>query len=117
VPATAWSTSAPSTLAGAQLIALDDDLREVLARGAGADPDAGPVRGVFVLKVLPGPAASAGLRAGDVVTAADGRLVASPAALQRVLAGRALGAGAAERRAVPLRVWRAGAARDVVLRW
>jgi hypothetical protein len=119
LPATAWSAGAPAALAGAQVVALDEDLREVLTRGAAVDADAGPVRGVFVLKVLPGPAAEAGLRAGDVVTAADGRMVATPAALQRVLAGRALaerGASGA-RRTVTLRVWRAGLARDVALRW
>lgn len=118
LPATAWSSAAPAALAGAQLVALDDELREVLARGDAVDADAGPVRGVFVLKVLPGPAAEAGLRAGDVVTAADGRAVTTPAGLQRVLAGRALAEpGGAARRAVALRVWRAGVTREVALRW
>jgi serine protease Do len=121
--ASGWAAGGSTALAGAQLVALDDDLREVLAGAAGTGE--GPTRGVFVLKVLPGtPAAEAGLRAGDVVTAAAGRPVSTPAALQRVLAGRALagralaGRGADRReRAVALRVSRAGAVREVTLRW
>jgi serine protease Do len=116
--ASGWAAGGSTALAGAQLVALDDDLREVLA-GAPTAGD-GPTRGVFVLKVLPGtPAAEAGLRAGDVVTAAAGRPVASPAGLQRVLAGRALAgrSAAGERREVGLRVTRAGVAREATLRW
>jgi membrane-associated protease RseP (regulator of RpoE activity) len=121
LPPSTWATYGPAALAGAQLVALDDDLRDAVT---GAPP-----RGVFVLKVLPGtPAAEAGLRAGDVITGAAGRPVHTPAALQRALASRAAGvrrkaerpADGAPRpddRTVTLRVARGGAARDVVLRW
>jgi hypothetical protein len=131
----AMTADGPAALAGAQLVTLDADLRDAVA-GA-------PARGVFVLQVLPGtPAAEAGLRAGDVIVAAAGRPVETPAALQRALASRAVATRAsaaapaagpatsaggsasahparsrAEERAVSLRVARGGAAREVVLRW
>jgi membrane-associated protease RseP (regulator of RpoE activity) len=92
----------PAALAGAQLVALDEDLREAVA-GA-------PARGVFVLKVLPGtPAGDAGLRAGDVIVEAGGRAVSTTAGVQRALAR-----GGGE---VALRVERGGVGRKVVLRW
>ena len=93
----------PSVVAGAQVVAADDDLREAL----GAD-----ARGVAVLKVLPGtPAAAAGLRSGDVIVRAGGQEVLSPSALHRaVLRG-------AEARALVLRVDRKGKEKDVTLKW
>jgi hypothetical protein len=48
VPYAMLGAGGPATLAGAQLIALDGDLREALAASAAADG------GVLVLKVLPG---------------------------------------------------------------
>jgi serine protease Do len=93
----------PSVIVGAQVVAADDDLREAL----GAD-----ARGVAVLKVLPGtPAASAGLRSGDVIVRAGGQEVLTPNALHRaVLRG-------AEGRALVLRVDRKGKEKDVTLKW
>ncbi len=93
----------PSVVAGAQVVPADDDLREALRTDA---------RGVLVLRVLPGtPAATAGLKGGDVIVRADGQTVLTPAALHRmVLRG-------AEVRALLLRIDRAGKEKDVTLRW
>ena len=93
----------PSVVVGAQVVAADDDLREAL----GAD-----ARGVAVLKVLPGtPAASAGLRSGDVIVRAGGQSVLTPSALHRaVLRG-------SEVRTLLLRVDRKGKEKDVTLKW
>jgi serine protease Do len=101
---TSWGAGgSAAALAGAQVMALDGDLRSALRTRAEA--------GVVVLKVLPGPAADAGLRAGDVIIAADGRAVETPRGLQQMLRE-----GSAERQ-VRLRVDRGGKGRDVVLRW
>jgi serine protease Do len=106
IPALVTGGMGPLALAGAQLVALDDDLRGVL--------DVSPTvsGGVLVLKVLPDtPAADAGLRAGDVIASAGGRAVATPRALQRALVeGR-------DGRTLVLRVDRKGQGREVVLRW
>ena len=60
-------------------------------------------RGVGIEGVLPGqPAATAGLRAKDVVLEVDGRTIASPRELQRVIATTPVGT------AVKLSVWRDG---------
>ncbi len=91
-----------SALAGAQLVAVDDDLGAVI----------GTRRGVLILKVADGtPASAAGLRAGDVITVAAGRAVTTPGVLQQALARRF------EERALALRVVRKGKPRDVTLRW
>ena len=96
----AYSTGV-SGFAGAQLVAVDADLREAL----------GTADGVLVLKVLPGTAAAdAGLRAGDVIRRVDGREVRSPAAVQRL-------GGRSPARALKLDVERRGKRKDVVLRW
>jgi len=89
-------------IAGAQVVPLDDSWRDLL----GADED-----GVVVVKVAPGtPAASAGLRSGDVITAADGSPVMTPAALQRAVQ-------ASTDRSVSLGVMRKRAMRTVQLKW
>ncbi len=55
--------------------------------GAAAQLGAG-TRGALVAAVIPGsPAASAGVRRGDVIVAVDGKAVRSPSALTRILAG------------------------------
>jgi serine protease Do len=60
-------------------------------------------RGVGIEGVLPGqPAATAGLRAKDVVLEVDGRIIASPRELQRVIATTPVGT------AVKLSLWRDG---------
>lgn len=94
--------SGGSALAGAQLVAMDDDLRAAVGAKAG----------VLVLKVAEGtPAGEAGLRAGDVIVSAGGRAVTAPAALQQIFLREATA------RALPLRVERRGKTREVVLRW
>jgi serine protease Do len=90
-------------IVGAQVVGADDDLREAL----GAD-----TRGVAVLKVLPGtPAASAGLRSGDVIVRAGGQVVLTPAALHRAVVR------GSEVRTLLLRVDRKGKEKDVTLKW
>src|SRR5262245_31870283 len=67
-------------------------------------------RGVGIEGVLPGqPAAAAGLRAKDVVLEVDGRSIASPRELQRVIATTPVGT------AVKLSVWRDGQPQDLTV--
>jgi serine protease Do len=92
----------PSAIAGAQLMAMDDDLRQVV----------GAKSGVLVLKVAEGsPASEAGLRAGDVIVTADGNAVTSPLIVQRAIFQNR------DEHAVPLKVERRGKSREVTLRW
>jgi C-terminal processing protease CtpA/Prc len=91
----------PTTVAGAEVARMNDDLREAF----------GGARGVLVIGVASGtPAAQAGLRGGDVVMRAGGRSVTTPAALQRALL-RASG------RELTLDVARKGTTRTVTLKW
>ena len=68
----------------------------------------GRTRGLEIVQLLePGPAASAGLRVGDVVLELDGHPIEGVGDLQRQLGGDVIG------RSVDLRVDRAGEARSV----
>jgi S1-C subfamily serine protease len=90
-----------SAIAGATLIPLDDDWRATL----GVD------NGVLVTKVLPGtPSKDSGLRAGDVITSADGQNVASVRSLSRIVSNAASNS-------VKLQIIRAGKPQTLVLRW
>jgi serine protease Do len=73
-----------------------DDLPETVQRGARVSR-----------VVAGGPAAAADVKAGDVVLAFDGRALERADDLRRIVAATAVG------RRVVLRVWRAGAERDV----
>jgi S1-C subfamily serine protease len=98
--AMSWGSSA--ALAGAQVVAMDEDLRAAL----------GAKSGVLVLRVGEGtPAGESGLRAGDVIVVANGRAVNTPMVLRQALER------ASSDRAVTLRVMRRGRAREVTLRW
>lgn len=90
-----------SAIAGATLMALDDDWRATL----GVD------NGVLVTKVLPGtPSKDSGLHASDVIVSADGQNVASVRSLSRII-------GNAKSNAVKLQVIRAGKPLTLVLHW
>jgi C-terminal processing protease CtpA/Prc len=66
-------------VAGAELVTLEPELAEYF-EGAG--------EGLLVVRVAPGTAAHrSGLRPGDVITAAAGRAVPSPAALRAIVTG------------------------------
>ncbi|MEB3294430.1 MAG: HhoA/HhoB/HtrA family serine endopeptidase [Synechococcales bacterium] len=72
------------------------NLTPQLARQNNADPNAmflvPEVNGVIVVKVLPNtPAAQAGIRRGDVITAIDGKPITSAEQLQQVVEGSQLG--------------------------
>jgi membrane-associated protease RseP (regulator of RpoE activity) len=107
-----YGSGTPTPLLGAQLVSLDDDLREVLDVREGA--------GVFVLRVVAGTHAfDAGLRSGDVIRSANGTPVVSPLAISRVLAtaSHLAGAHGAEERALRLEIERKGQRKTVTLRW
>ena len=90
-----------SIIAGAQLMALDDDWRQSL----GVD------NGILVMKVAPGsPAKDAGLRGNDVIISVDDVPVSSVAALRRTI-------GNSKTNALKLQVVRAGKTQTVTLRW
>jgi serine protease Do len=83
-----------------------DEITEDNVRDYGLDAP----RGVGIEGVLPGqPAAQAGLRAKDVVLEVDGRAIASPRELQRVIATTPVG--------TPVRVslWRDGQAQELTV--
>jgi S1-C subfamily serine protease len=91
----------PSAVAGAELARMNDDLRDAL------DVE----QGVLVLNVSRGsPAATAGLRAGDVILRANDRTVTTAAGVQRAVER-------ADDRRVELSVVRKGDRRSVVLKW
>lgn len=73
------ATSEIAYFSGAQFRALDDDWRGVLGVRAGTD-------GVLVNEVAPGSAAAtAGLKAGDVILSVDGTAATSPIVVARLL--------------------------------
>jgi serine protease Do len=83
-----------------------DEITEDNVREYGLDAP----RGVGIEGVLPGqPAAQAGLRAKDVVLEIDGRAIASPRDLQRVISTSAVGSS------VRLSLWRDGQAQDLTV--
>lgn len=97
-PFALWVASA---VAGAQVIPMNADLREVF----------NVERGVLITSVGEGtPAASAGLRAGDVIVSADGNAVSAIRQLQVVLER-------SEDRSVRLEIVRKQQRRTVTLRW
>lgn len=105
-----WTFDAPppvaisgfsAIVAGAQLTALTDDFKEL----TGADA------GLMVQRVLPEtPAASAGLKGGDVIVEAGDRPVMSAGVLARRI-------GESDERTLKLKVVRKGKARTVWLKW
>ncbi len=83
-----------------------DEISEDNVREYGLDTP----RGVGIEGVLPGqPAAQAGLRAKDVVLEVDGRAIASPRDLQRVISTAPVGSS------VRLSLWRDGQAQDLTV--
>jgi serine protease Do len=83
-----------------------DEITEDNVRDYGLDAP----RGVGIDGVLPGqPAAQAGVRAKDVILAVDGRSIATPRELQRVIATTPVGT------AVRLSVWRDGQAQELTV--
>jgi S1-C subfamily serine protease len=95
-----YSTSA-SPIAGAQVVRMTEGLREALEVDGG----------VLVIAVMPGsPAASSGLREGDVIVRAGRRTIASTGGLERALRE-------AEDGELPLRVIRKRREVGLMLRW
>ena len=99
-PGFAFETVARRAIAGAEVQELNDQLAQYF----------GVREGLLVERVATGtPAARAGLEAGDVVTAADGRAVGDLADLRRALRGR--------EGTVKLDVMRKGKAHSLQLKW
>jgi hypothetical protein len=97
--------SATTGVAGAEVARMNDDLRDAF----------GGRQGVLVIAVAAEtPAARAGLRGGDVIVAADGQAVTTPAALLRLMRRAEQ---RAERQSVVLDVVRKKAVRKVTLVW
>jgi S1-C subfamily serine protease len=105
-----WTFEAPppvaisgfsSIVAGAQVTTLTEDFKEL----TGADA------GVMVQRVLPEtPAATAGLKGGDVIVEAGDQPVMNARVLQRIISD-------ADERSLKLKVVRKGKSRTVWLRW
>ncbi|MCX5761081.1 MAG: PDZ domain-containing protein [Gemmatimonadetes bacterium] len=91
----------PIVVAGAQVTTLTDDFKDLT----------GAESGVLVQRVVPEtPAATAGLRGGDVIVEAGDRSVTSVRLLQRLV-------NDADARSLKLKVVRKGKARTVWIRW
>jgi serine protease Do len=109
-PPAAWTFTAPppvaiagfsSYVAGAQLTTLTDDFKEL----TGADA------GVMIQRVAPEtPAATAGLKGGDVIVEAGDTPVTSARILQRLISS-------SDERTLKLKVVRKGKTRTVWLKW
>jgi hypothetical protein len=101
MPSMTIAMGATTTIAGAEIVRMNADLREVF----------GVERGVLVIGVVRStPAEQSGLRAGDVLTAADGTVLSSPAAFQRALQE-------SDDRSVRLKIVRKKKAQMVELEW
>jgi hypothetical protein len=89
-------------IAGAQVVTIDDELRESLKLD----------RGLLVLKVPRGsPAYDSGLRAGDVIQTANGQALTSPAGLARAMQS------SMHERTMRLEIKREKKKKAVALRW
>jgi membrane-associated protease RseP (regulator of RpoE activity) len=100
MPGFTFETVARRAIAGAELQELNDQLAQYF----------GVREGLLVVRVATGtPSARAGLEAGDVITAADGRSVGDLADLRRALRGR--------EGTVKLEVMRKGKTHSLELKW
>ncbi len=83
---------AEHTYLGIQMVTLTPDLQRELANAPNRPFTVSTDSGVLVTNVMPGsPAARAGLQAGDVVTALEGKSVQDAAEIQKLVSEQAVG--------------------------